>query len=112
MELSKRQLQWVMDNIIDKMIYNKTLKENTASYIVKVYSNKETGILPITFSLPEQPLESIVVDYLNEVVRDDCYGINDYEDYIRLNCDLAKGKNIDYIINEELTTIIINNLRP
>jgi hypothetical protein len=59
------------------------------------------------------PIEHLVLDYNEQRRLGECEGINDYEEFIRLNCELQKLKELGYIIyyiNNDLTQLLNQRL--
>jgi hypothetical protein len=103
---------WIIDTVCDFMIAAKEIHKYK-TFSITAYSNSTQFKIPVLFQIGDNPIEHLVLDY-NEYKRlEECEGINDYGEFIRLNCELQKLKEVGYInyyINDDLTQLLNQRL--
>lgn len=108
------QEEKLIEIVVDFLIDSKNI-HNANSFVIKVYGNKYNSKVPITFQFDDSPIDHVVIDYKQQIILEECYGINDYNEFIRLNCDLQRLKEIGYInyyLDPDLTYKLNEKLAP
>jgi hypothetical protein len=110
------QEQKLIELVIDFLIDSKNI-HTAKTFVIKAYanSNPNNTKIPIQFQLDESPIDHVVIDYFQQTILKECYGVNNYDDFIRLNCDLSKLKEIGYInyyLDQSLTDKLNQDLAP
>lgn len=110
MQKSHQAIEIVVDFFIDsKNIHN------ADSFVIKAYRNKDNSKVPIRFQFNDSPIDHVVIDYQQQEILEECNGINDYDEFIRLNCDLQRLKEMGYInyyLDSDLTDKLNIKLAP
>lgn len=112
--MNKIQENKLIEIIVDFLIDSKNIHK-AKSYVIKAYRNQKNTKIPVRFQFDDLPLDHVVIDYYEQKILTECYGINDYEEFIRLNCDLQKLDEIGYVnyyLDHELTDKLNENLAP
>jgi len=103
---------WIIDTVCDFMIDAKELHKHK-TFSITSYSNPTQFKIPVRFQIDDNPIEHLVLDYNKYKRLEECEGINDYGEFIRLNCELQELKEVGYInyyINENLTLLLNQRL--
>lgn len=112
--MNYKQEEKLIEIVIDFLIDSKNI-HNADSFVIKAYRNKDNSKVPIRFQFDDSPIDHVVIDYQQQKILEECYGINDYDEFIRLNCDLQRLKEIGYInyyLDPDLTDKLNIKLAP
>lgn len=103
--MNQKQESELIELVINHLI-DATYLYNVKKYSLKAYGNPNNTKIVITFQNGDIPLDNITVDYYQQIILEDCNGVNVEDDYVLLNCDLINLREIGYIkyyIDQNLT---------
>jgi hypothetical protein len=112
--MNYKQEEKLIEIVVDFLIDSKNI-HNADSFVIKAYGNKNNSKVPITFQFDDSPIDHVVIDYQQQKIIEECNGFNNYVDFIRLNCDLQRLKEIGYInyyLDYDLTDKLNEKLAP
>jgi hypothetical protein len=110
--MNRHAKEWIISKVCDFMIDTKEIHMHK-KFTIKAYSNTEQYKIPIRFQIGSSPIEHLVLDYQNRTRLNECEGINDMGEFIRLNCDLKKLDKkgyINYYLDNDLTNTLNEKL--
>lgn len=113
--MNSNEENWVINTVSDYIIDTQDEKTGKKYYFL-AYTNTSNNLVVIRFQINSEPFDHIVLDYNSKIIREDCYGINVFDTFVRLNCDLLElqeiGKYINYTLDEEFTNKLNSILAP